>query len=28
VQLAAAFELDSGAVKREDVQGDHRPVVS
>jgi aspartate kinase len=28
VQLAAAFELDRGAVKREDVQGDHRPVVS
>jgi aspartate kinase len=28
VQLAAAFELDSDAVRREDVQGDHRPVVS
>jgi aspartate kinase len=28
VQLAQAFELDSDAVKREDVQGDHRPVVS
>src|SRR5689334_14330724 len=28
VELAAAFELDSDAVKREDVQGDHRPVVS
>src|SRR3954467_3380980 len=28
VQLAAAFELDRDAVRREDVQGDHRPVVS
>jgi aspartate kinase len=28
VELAAAFELDSDAVRREDVQGDHRPVVS
>src|SRR5262249_9362353 len=26
--LAAAFELDEGSVRREDVQGDHRPVVS
>jgi aspartate kinase len=28
VELAAAFGLDSDAVRREDVQGDHRPVVS
>jgi len=28
VQLAEAFELDRDAVRREDVQGDHRPVVS
>ncbi|HKN94904.1 MAG TPA: ACT domain-containing protein, partial [Thermoleophilaceae bacterium] len=28
VELASAFGLDSDAVKREDVQGDHRPVVS
>ena len=28
VQLAQAFELDRDAVRREDVQGDHRPVVS
>ena len=28
VQLAEAFQLDRDAVKREDVQGDHRPVVS
>jgi aspartate kinase len=27
-QLAAAFELDQDAVRHEDVQGDHRPVVS
>jgi aspartate kinase len=27
-QLAAAFELDQNAVRHEDVQGDHRPVVS
>jgi aspartate kinase len=28
VELARAFELDSDSVKREDVQGVHRPVVS
>jgi aspartate kinase len=28
VQLAAAFELDKDAVRHEDVQGVHRPVVS
>jgi aspartate kinase len=27
-QLATAFELDQDAVRHEDVQGDHRPVVS
>jgi aspartate kinase len=28
ITLAAAFELDRDAVREEDVQGEHRPVVS